>query len=420
MAQQTPLPQAPRAYPLAGKTPNQVSAPTVESLGTEETSGVEAEIDVEDEVKTLISQPEPGKDPKHMTADLLDSLGKGSRIFYYPACCMDWSPLYRFTHLCDTFVYCDYLVNERQFPNCQKLSEEIFPEHSSVVFGNITDLYQETVRELVALDPESADDFCNVDVPWGKVIDLTRHVGNLARKLRLLYFGAEGVTLYKNLFNKRSIAPRVICLKQCQDGMGGLNWTSFLRWDGPLGRAVRDNRERPEFIVSAYPHEPNSPSRPPDPNGHRYDWPWSQEWQSHSWRAEPNGYVAKLRSYVRADELPVSAGTPVSDRGRRERTVVRLLRGPYVRANVPNGEPIMSLQREAGGSLQEALRRLRNDCVERGITNAHAVGCHFEDEAPALAAWKWSGSWPQVLTIHCESDGDMDCYGPAADEIGDW
>ncbi len=349
---------------------------------------------------------------------LVESL-RGRRIFFYPACGFDWTPLHRFTHLCDTFVYCDYRVQVEDFRKyLASIRNEVAP---GIKVGEISDLrtddYPDIVSDLAKPDEEQSDDFPNVGGAWGEIINLTRHIGNVQRKIRLLYFRAEGATLYRNLFNKRFIAPRMVCFKQCLDGFGGENWSTFLRWDGPLGRAVWENRGRPQFVVSAYdpPH---------------YDWPWNKVWQQHqNW--EPDSQARKLITYVLPDALRASAGTPERCNGViahdvktmhpiGERTIIRLKRPPHSAANLPDGARMVSLRREGRvRTLDTGLRELRETCVRDGTQDVHSIGCHFEDEAPALYAWKWNTQQPKTLTIHCETEGDLACYGPAADEIID-
>jgi hypothetical protein len=36
------------------------------------------------------------------------AISTSDRILFYPAAGTDWNPLYRFSHLCDTFVFCDW------------------------------------------------------------------------------------------------------------------------------------------------------------------------------------------------------------------------------------------------------------------------------------------------------------------------
>jgi len=60
---------------------------------------------------------------------------------------------------------------------------------------------------------------------------------------------------------------------------------------------------------------------------------------------------------------------------------------------------------------------LEQTCGEHEIDDAHCIGCGFEDEAPALTQWKRDNRRPRTLTIHCQSEGDLISYGPAADEL---
>lgn len=343
-----------------------------------------------------------------VTKRLLQQIGS-SRVFFYPACSMDWQPLHRFTHLCDTFVYCDYNAQDTEFGDFKKIIYDGVDHGVGLEVGEVSNLHTDTVNELAKPD-EQPKDFLNIDGAWGKAIELTRHIGDHKRKILLLYFRAEGVTLYRNLFNKRFIAPRMICLKFCEHGFGGQNWTTFKKWNGPLGRAVWENRERPEFIVSEY--------TPPD-----YDWPWNRVWQQHrNWRTTVDW---TLTSFVLPTALPAPGGAiPRFDVNMPDRTIIKIKPPPYVRTNVPNAEPMMSLQREQEvQTLEMALRNLRGNCAQPQIKidHVHSLGCHFEDEAPALSAWKWRATGkttaPKTLTIHCETEGDLVSYGPAADEI---
>ena len=359
---------------------------------------------------------------KPLTEGWLNGLSD-RRIFFYPACGFDWTPLHRFTHLCDTFVYCDYRT-ETMYPADFKEKIDATARHREIGLEvrNVTALHDEAVKllanpnfDLAQPDLESAG-FPHVEATWGKMVELTRHVGGHQRAIHLLYFRAEGVTLYRNLFTKRSIAPRMVCFKYCQDGCDGANWTTFLRWDGPLGRAVWENRVRPEFIVSAYAPEDNAP-----PDDRRYDWPWRRVWQQHS-RWVVGNEVSQLTSYVLPYDLPASAGTPTRygrHQAEGERTIIKLKRPPHSPANIPAGARVVPLGRQNAPSLGEALNHLSQGCDRDGITDVHSVGCHFEDEAPALYAWKWENRKLRTLTIHCETEGDLACYGPAADEVLD-
>jgi len=352
------------------------------------------------------------------TPSLIENL-RGSRIFFYPACGHDWNPLHHFTHLCDTFVYCDYNADRDEMIGFERELEE--GGYLEIAAEMPMTLYGDNVNPLATPNPEQADDFPHVEKAFGKFVRLTRKIGSLRREIRLFYFRAEGATLYRNLFTERSIAPRIICLKQCQDGFGGQNWTNFLNWDGPLARQVWENRVRPELIVSQY--EPNDD---PNPMAQVYNWPWRRVWQEHEW---PFGNaMTQLMSYVLPGTLPPSAGSPMNCHGviarnvkqRRigERTIIKIKKPPCLPGNIPDGAQFQ-LGRDEGRTLEDALACLTEGCVRERIEHVHSVGCYFEDEAPALYEWKWKTTFPKTLTIHCETEGDLACYGPAADEIVD-
>src|SRR5207237_401714 len=218
----------------------------------------------------------------------------------------------------------------------------------------------------------------------GKFINLVRDIGNKTRQISLFYFRAEAVTLYFNLFNKQSVAPRIICLKQCEDGFGGQNWTTFRNWHGPLGRLVQENRMKPELIVTSYD--------PPE-----YNWPWQRIWQEHPhWQGD---FPAQLTSYALPGSLAASCGAlrGSSDvpQEREGRIQLVLSTQPYNQGNAPD----LSLSRDNFPSLGLALTALSATCQEHNIQDAHVIGCAFEDEGVAFSEWKKEKRSPRRLTI---------------------
>ena len=351
------------------------------------------------------------------------------KSFFYPACFVDWTPLVRFTHLCDTFIYCDYGEHSLEY-SCEL--QKFIGKNAGLQFRDTNHsgvpLSSPKVEKLTTPHPDHAEDFPNLPTPWAKVFRLNRRIEGRDRPIDLIYFKAEAVTLYRNLFD--GFAPRIICMKSCQDGFGGENWTSFLQWNGPLGRAVRDNPVRPEFVISWYDRDEPPRSHLNEPDWHHFDWPWSRLWQVHSgWQPPGEGSPNKLNCYVLPDALRVSAGTPLNSgsafvaRGAirkddtRTKVLVHLVRRPSVSAAIPEGDHRIAFTRGQDPTLRSALDRLRRDCTARQIEHAHAFGCEFEDEGLSITAWKWAGQWPRTLTIHCETDGELACYGPAADDI---
>jgi hypothetical protein len=80
------------------------------------------------------------------------------------------------------------------------------------------------------------------------------------RSLDVFLFAAEGTSLYLNLFAMRGTAPRILCIKN--SGNAGGEWTHFGKWQGPLGRTVREGRIWPKLLLA----------REGD-----HDWPWGGE-----------------------------------------------------------------------------------------------------------------------------------------------
>ena len=101
-------------------------------------------------------------------------------------------------------------------------------------------------------------------------------------------------------------------------------------------------------------------------------------------------------------------------------TRIRLERPPYNTNAIPDRAFTFELNPEGNvRSLSEALTNLTTACRDARVRDAHVVGCHFEDEAPALYTWKWQNGQLDTLTIHCETEGDLACYDSAADEVVD-
>lgn len=328
----------------------------------------------------------------------------GHRVFFYPACGslvkgaapVDWEPLRRFTHLCDTFVFSDYLSPPYGSTDAVRahLSDAI-PLDAGLRSEESVPLHGKTVAGLA--DPGGLPwDVPRVEHPWGEYIRLTRTVAHVQRTLHLFYFASEAVTLYANLFTKRGIAPRILCFLHAD---GPFNWTRFNPWHGPLGRAVWENPLRPEIVVT---HE-----APPS-----YDWPWSRLWGTHQ------GWG---RSFVLPSAIPVSAGANRFDFHDAEGLTVPTIGDSRVvglcSVDPAGSQAIEDIGRDSGPSLLTALNNLAQRCREQGTDHAHIAISGFEDEGVALRHWKRQPGNPRTVTLYYNTEGELASFGPSADSI---
>jgi hypothetical protein len=70
--------------------------------------------------------------------------------------------------------------------------------------------------------------------------------------------------------------------------------------------------------------------------------------------------------------------------------------------------------------LQNVLNNLAAACGQeniRRVARVASVGIGYEDEGPVLDKWRRQAGMPLELTIYCEHDGDVESFGPYADEI---
>lgn len=202
----------------------------------------------------------------------------GRRILYYPGAGKDFTPLFRLTHLYDTFIYADYGSEENEFRNLSSWIHDALPGHVGLKVMECQPIAAELLDRLRD-DPSPPNNRGQHQgyekSPWGVHVRLTRTVGRIERPLDLFYLCLDGVAVYRNLFLKSCTSPRGICFI-ATDGFA-LNYTQFGKWSERLAEAVRENPRKPEFVIDA--------------NG-VYDWPWNKVWQLHpNWAGMHGGTV---------------------------------------------------------------------------------------------------------------------------------
>lgn len=349
------------------------------------------------------------------------------RVFFYPGSSYDLEPLHRFTHQCDTFIFCDWHMQ------AGAVTDGLQSHGLTTEF--VIDLDAETVRYL-ADDSRIQGRIWTIVKreggppvkPWGKYARLVRSVGNITRTIHFFYLGIEGVTTFFNLFTPVRTAPKIICLKGVS-GFSG-NWTGFHNWDGPLGQLVRSCDRRPAHLVAEDgPH----------------NWPYPRLWQSFAdWDRSPAACVAEdyrpepvlarrlsgtRRVIVKRGALTPEAVAgcdaivmPISLYKKHQRQwpkrarIILLTPSDQEGQLHARGKRVVFL-RSTRARLWHLLDSLDKTCKKHRIRRVSSVFIGYEDEGPELQKWREQTGSPLELTIYCEEDGDVVSFGPYADEI---
>ena len=361
---------------------------------------------------------------------VLENLHK-HQVFYYPGASHDWKPLRRLTHLCDTFIFCDWHGDAESvtgdFGLAGVATDFIFPlrMEDAAYLADPSPLpcsVQQGVAALVGGPAESR-------LPWAKYAQLTRTVGGVTRKLHFFYLGMEGITAYFNLFAPHEMAPRVLCMNFGMDPNGNQfgDWAGGLL--GKIIRGVEDQRARTVGIGGLGANRP-------------YPILWHQ---CDGWPESSNAYVPEIYSPGQIQRAP-RGGAPRRVIVRRglltaenvgdcdaivltlteymqheeawpEYLRIFLLVPPDQEGQLPalDDDRVMFLRHK--GPLQDVLNNLDAACGQENIWRVASVGIGHEDKEPVLDQWRQQAGMPLELTIYCEHEGDVVSFGPHADEI---
>jgi hypothetical protein len=353
------------------------------------------------------------------------------RVFYYPGSGQEWEPLRRLTHLCDTFIFCDWNVAAESVTGDFGLAD--------VETDFIIPLCKEDVAYLIDLQPlprrirEGVRHLAgaHVEPSWGKYAQFTRKLGDKKQKLHFFYLGMDGITAYFNLFAPHKMAPRVLCMKFGGDPNAVLFGNGA---KGLLGRVIRGVKASPEQMVGV--------------GGPGLDWPYPTLWQKFpGWPESPNAYVPENFQPGQIQPAPLG-GAP-------RRVIVRP--GLLTAENLGDCDAIVLTLAEytqhlttwpahlrifllvpsdqegqlphpdervrflgQKSPLQNVLNNLAAACGQeniRRVARVASVGIGYEDEGPVLDQWRQQAGLPLELTIYCEHEGDVVSFGPYADEI---
>ena len=148
------------------------------------------------------------------------------RSFYYIGSGLDTQPLWRFSHLCDTFLFVNLYLDQEQVrtwyvrqvqyhDDAELLSVEEVQEFSEDAY-----LTSEAQGRQFSLDtsfmtlPEQQDyaasfEGAKWEAEWGLIFKIRRP--SLDRVITLYYFTAEGLATYLGLSDNGRLAPRVLC-----------------------------------------------------------------------------------------------------------------------------------------------------------------------------------------------------------------
>ncbi len=202
--------------------------------------------------------------------EALKSIESGkSHCFYYPGCGNDFIyPLQHFSDKCDTFVFCDWKVGDRDsflermrtIPDVTIRNDTSLPVIDALKrLANMEDIL---ARFFPQIPPNLRQFVGNPAIKAGEEGQFVElKIGNAEKIVKVFWLAMEGVNVYWRLFGKHRIAPRILCIKKhlgldCDNG-----WTHFEDWGGYLAAVVRDSACEPEWLVTRE-------------NGH--NWPWTQ------------------------------------------------------------------------------------------------------------------------------------------------
>jgi hypothetical protein len=349
---------------------------------------------------------------------------RASRTLYYPAALFDWRPLYRLSHLCDTFVYSDWGVRPEHLEDNLKIISTKPPVRSglrcdgaieTVDIGNLT-LLHSIMEEFRHRDDDLPrlleDEIHRIthDGVWCRKAKIIRTIGAEERPLTLIYIRAGGLITYLRLFYSQSVAPRILFAPNAGESPHG-----FYPRDSLFAAAVHAQPAQPEFIAGPF-----------------RGW----DWQILALNMVSTG-LGTVSLYGRTALLPPTQVHWEHPTTGRE---ITLFKGNLEPGTVPDGVGAIVIhpkdQRRfstkpmtqfvlhhrnetrrrirsrvflaiSGAPLMETLEAVTTKCKELGISSIASKGIGYEDEALGLRMWLHGKGHPLKLTIFCPTDGDV-------------
>ena len=201
----------------------------------------------------------------------LKSISSGnSKCFYYPGCGNDFIyPLQNFSDKCDTFVFCDWKVGDKDsfLETIRTIPDVVVTGYydgsippkclEPFEFFNMEDIL---ARFFPQIPPSLCQFVGTLSSKDGAFVEL--EIGKAEKKIvHVFWLPMEGVNVYSKLFALQRIAPHILCIKKNAGGDGDDGWTRFGDCWGHLAAVVRDSNHEPEWLVARE-------------NGH--NWPYTQ------------------------------------------------------------------------------------------------------------------------------------------------
>ena len=399
-----------------------------------------------------VTIPDPSDSAERDEADLATQLADlktgQAKAFVYLNAGFDWEPLFRFSHLCKLFIYVDPRFTEDRFDDAFKLIREgqtkVGAGLKSLQMGNPQ--YNNALARDIPL-AEAQENLAWVWAgtkpvePWVTAKLLGRNIGQVKRKLWLIYIGGSPLAAYQRLFVERKIAPRCLCLREHMDvdtpgeamatfAERSAAWMLAARWRGPLGQMIHRRRAPlPEFLVG---------------DGDQFDWPHSDIRQSVTQWPVDFGATVRQQPGARWPDLQPANGqgvrrvvvtlTPLNPRTSRRVDAIVVSPSFYRRYQWPEHLTVILerpprgayeavpdnarfLVREiAGKPLAEGLQIVEQVAAERNLSRVAMQRFGFEDEGEYLREWRQTDGAIKELTVHAIDDGTFLDFAPYADE----
>lgn len=311
---------------------------------------------------------------------LLQNLGS-HKVFLYPrgACAQfDWQPLYRLTHQCDVFVFTDCGNTQAgQFEEAVKNIARSTPVADCLRF-----------ERLVPLSSSLAQG-------WGMVVELTRTVGSLDRRVHLVALAGNWVSLYNTLFWERK-PPRFLCVK---------NLSGFDRSNGILGETAQGPYDNaPMYLVDSLSSRPQH-------------WRWTHPWQDYpGWGARAWSAYREHHLRLQASSFHTEARKVIVKKARLDVKAIGTVRAVLMPHRVMVDNNTVATP-DWPQPMAAFLSELEVVCRQHHIDRVACVPFGFEDEGPVLDEWRRKSRLPLTLDIYCKRTGDVIAFNGCVDEL---
>jgi hypothetical protein len=163
---------------------------------------------------------------------------------FYPSCGFDANIIRLESTLYESFVFCDYGVEEKDF--LRKVNSFLGYKILGIRKLNSTDLMHQNWKfELppnVSIDHYlQYKDFIKPPFAYWVVYDRLQDFRHGAKRFSLIYIGGEGVATYQSLYWSNQKTAKGLAIIQPGHAFG-MNWTNFTDKDSSLAWVVLNNK----------------------------------------------------------------------------------------------------------------------------------------------------------------------------------